>query len=55
MSAYLGYVAVPYALHRLLAPESRFAAREEAIVGALERRVVASPIAQHALGGQPAR
>ncbi|MBX3228961.1 MAG: hypothetical protein KIT84_41480 [Labilithrix sp.] len=42
--AYLGYVAVPYALHRVLAPESRFAAREEAIVGALERRILASPI-----------
>lgn len=42
--AYLGYVAVPYAIHRVLVPESRFAAREAAIIAALERRVVASKI-----------
>lgn len=42
--AYLGYVSVPYAIHRLLAPASRFAAREAAILAALERRVARSPI-----------
>jgi hypothetical protein len=35
---YLGYVGLPLALHRALAPASRFAAREEAFAAALERR-----------------
>ena len=42
--AYLGYASVVYALHRRLRPESRYAAREEAIIAAIERRVLASPI-----------
>lgn len=42
--AYLGYASVVYALHRRLRPASRFAAREEAIVAAIERRALASPI-----------
>lgn len=41
---YLGYASVAYALHRRLRPESKYAAREEAILQALERRALASPI-----------
>lgn len=41
--AYLGYAALALSLHRALRPESRFAAREEAIIAALERRIDASP------------
>jgi len=40
---YLGYAALPLALHRLLSPSSRFAEREEEIVAALARRIEASP------------
>lgn len=43
--AYLGYVSVAYALHRRLVPDSRFAAREQAISEALEKRVLRSPLA----------
>lgn len=41
--AYLGYAGMAFALHRALRPESRFVADEEAIIGALERRIIASP------------
>jgi hypothetical protein len=41
--AYLAYAALPLALHRTLAPASRFAGREGAIVAALARRIEASP------------
>ncbi len=40
--AYLGYTALALALHRTLAPASRFTAREEAIASALVRRIDAS-------------
>jgi hypothetical protein len=40
--AYLGYAALALSLHRTLRPESRFAAREQAIIDALERRIEAS-------------
>lgn len=43
--AYLGYASVPLALHRTLVAASRFADREDAVVGAIERRIAASPTA----------
>lgn len=41
--AYLGYAGLALSLHRTLVRESRFAAREEAIVNALSRRFARSP------------
>ena len=41
--AYLGGAALALALHRSLSPASRFTAQEESVIGALERRMVASP------------
>jgi hypothetical protein len=38
-AGYLGYTALALSLHRLLKPESRFAAHEERIVDALARRI----------------
>jgi hypothetical protein len=43
--AYLGYASVPLAFHRTLVPESRFTAREKAVIRTLARRIEASPIA----------
>lgn len=42
--AYLGYASVVYAMHRRLKPASKYAAREEAILAALEKRVLSSPV-----------
>jgi hypothetical protein len=42
--AYLGYAGLALGLHRLVAPSSRFDARNDAIVAALARRLEASPI-----------
>jgi hypothetical protein len=41
---YLGYAAVPYALHRRVDPASTYAAREERMIAAIEKRVMDSPI-----------
>jgi hypothetical protein len=41
--AYLGYAGLALALHRLVAPSSRFDAQEDAIAAALARRFAASP------------
>jgi hypothetical protein len=40
---FLGYAALPLALHEVLRPGSRFASQESAMVGALVRRIDASP------------
>jgi hypothetical protein len=40
---FLGYAALPLALHEMLRPGSRFGPRAEAILGALVRRIDASP------------
>lgn len=40
---YLGYAALPLALHRELRPSSRFVRDEDAIIQALARRIDASP------------
>jgi len=41
---FLGYAALPLALHERLRPGTSFSARTDAILGALARRIAASPV-----------
>lgn len=42
-AAWLGYTGIALGLHRLVDPESRYEALEEAVVDAIERRLAAAP------------
>lgn len=42
-AAWLGYTGIALGLHRLVDPESRYEALDEAVVDAIERRIAAAP------------